>query len=1167
MAQIESKDIRLYESEKLNDAPDGGGRVTSREIESGKVNNIFQDISRVDHVNGSIELRKIFMGIRTQNNAPLLGAHMIISEPPKDPNVHALVFQTPRPDRETDMRADARDYLETYFVRSSQGVSRPMGLNLAGSKTLTLFQDERVNNDISSGDTIVLLNTTSGIEEYVKIQQLSTTMRTFTYLAANGSYSTFRGRVLQCQLPTPLTNSWDGGEVRPTGPENRNLVVYTTTITDAAQYRGVTKLAAPASRGDAVIHVDNVLAPLVPVATSETAIVDASPYRGSYEVVAAGEALQTVSAKISANSEIIYTPTPITPGTLLVTSGDSSWMDDGAGKLQLQEGSVNLAAEIDYPRGRIYFTGAGNIDVTAQYQPAGAMNRPTVTGTIDITQGTMGLVYTIDVSDVPVARGTFVVEYLSNGDWQELVDVGNGTLEGMGSGTIDYQSTAQINLEHEPDIDSKIVYSYVPAGAESLELVSGAVQYTAAEFQRVLVFPGPFEPGTVSVSINDGANVSTDDGSGQLTGDAGSGTIDYSRGRILLTPLNLPTDTVYTVTAQTGPRQSGTYEISVSGSQITINVGSSIEPKTLSIAIPVTREEQRKSSVSWGASDSYTSTSYTTLRLYDRGGTPSISGRPDAQITIDYQAGVIVVGGLLETYSVDKLAQRPAGLDKTTISVREEVRGLASASFMPNFDDYQEDTREIVINAASIQILDPEKRGELVPRSLVLNIDGDKYYEQSGKLITNWSAETGAGEEVGTIDMLTGTVSMRNLPGNPQSISIESLLLTRSVVAAENLNFVIQQRPIRHASFTANYQEVGSDVTRRVMSDQAGNIIDQNTDKQIGTIDFNTGIVSIDWSVVDAAVLLGTMRFNAINTVTLPLDPEIVGLNVQRLPIDGRVPIFKLGDTVVLNHTDTETISEPVAGQTITLERDHIAELHIYCGEDELSPEQYIVDLEAGTVEFSSSLELVDENDNPLTGTEWTAEHRIEHMSLATRVQLNGAITLQAASAHDFPEGSSVSSALLFGDLMADVANMFSQRTWQDNNPNWSDTPDSSGTTTARYDTINYPVEVDNYSAVTGRWAIIFRTPSTVDVVNEQLGVIETGLSISNNIAPINPTTEEPYFVLRREGWGAGWATGNVVRFNTVSALGPCWVARTVMPAQGITDADSFTLSPRGDSQ
>ena len=63
----------------------------------------------------------------------------------------------------------------------------------------------------------------------------------------------------------------------------------------------------------------------------------------------------------------------------------------------------------------------------------------------------------------------------------------------------------------------------------------------------------------------------------------------------------------------------------------------------------------------------------------------------------------------------------------------------------------------------------------------------------------------------------------------------------------------------------------------------------------------------------------------------------------------------------------------------------------------------------------------------------------------------------------------------------------------------------------------------------------------------------------------INPATGEPYFTLRATGWGGGWAAGNVLRFNTVGALFPVWVVRTIQQGPETVPNDSFTLLIRGD--
>jgi len=68
--------------------------------------------------------------------------------------------------------------------------------------------------------------------------------------------------------------------------------------------------------------------------------------------------------------------------------------------------------------------------------------------------------------------------------------------------------------------------------------------------------------------------------------------------------------------------------------------------------------------------------------------------------------------------------------------------------------------------------------------------------------------------------------------------------------------------------------------------------------------------------------------------------------------------------------------------------------------------------------------------------------------------------------------------------------------------------------------------------------------------------VIATGATTSD-LAPVNPRTNQPYFLMRKEGWGGGWSTNNVVRFNTVGGLAPVWMIRTTLPGtpEGATDS------------
>lgn len=63
----------------------------------GQLNNIFQDTSRLDRVTGRCSLRKVFMHVDTLNVDTLLGAHVILTDPPDDDYTYVSVFATGSP--------------------------------------------------------------------------------------------------------------------------------------------------------------------------------------------------------------------------------------------------------------------------------------------------------------------------------------------------------------------------------------------------------------------------------------------------------------------------------------------------------------------------------------------------------------------------------------------------------------------------------------------------------------------------------------------------------------------------------------------------------------------------------------------------------------------------------------------------------------------------------------------------------------------------------------------------------------------------------------------------------------------------------------------------------------------------------------------------------------
>ncbi|MEG0344556.1 MAG: hypothetical protein RR633_20390, partial [Acinetobacter sp.] len=80
----------------------------------------------------------------------------------------------------------------------------------------------------------------------------------------------------------------------------------------------------------------------------------------------------------------------------------------------------------------------------------------------------------------------------------------------------------------------------------------------------------------------------------------------------------------------------------------------------------------------------------------------------------------------------------------------------------------------------------------------------------------------------------------------------------------------------------------------------------------------------------------------------------------------------------------------------------------------------------------------------------------------------------------------------------------------------------------------------------------------------EYTGQIGTG-TINTDFYPINPITQSPYFTIKKEGWGSGWANGNVLRFNTIAANYPVWAIRTVKQSEPTHITDHFQIMLRGD--
>ena len=309
------------------------------------------------------------------------------------------------------------------------------------------------------------------------------------------------------------------------------------------------------------------------------------------------------------------------------------------------------------------------------------------------------------------------------------------------------------------------------------------------------------------------------------------------------------------------------------------------------------------------------------------------------------------------------------------------------------------------------------------------------------------------------------------------------------------------------------------------------------------------GVTSVVGSLSNGALSVvtgGVVRRFGITGTSNPLYPYSGEAQYQR------AYIFRVDDTIVVHHTGTIAAATYANGNTVNVGRTRIAEFRVF-GNDGLEVNVgFTGDKTTGILTFTDVSSYV----QPMTITS-----RIEDMTSIKSMTDAGGLKLNRALTHDFPSGSYVSSAVVWGDLQARTHIGFQQTSF---NGVFNDTQDGS-TPLADYNEGVNPITITNAGAIYERWAILFTGSTTFKVIGEQVGVVLNNGSTSTPTSPLNPATLVPYFTIPSAGWGAGWTAGNVYRFNTTATNKPLWLVRSVKPSDPYVGVDKVSIAVRGD--
>jgi len=90
---ITEDDVRFRASQRMTDFADGGGRMSTTVVVDGADNNVFDDITDVERLQGHLSLRKVFAAVLNAGNDAYRSAHVFLDDGPDDAAAWAYLFR------------------------------------------------------------------------------------------------------------------------------------------------------------------------------------------------------------------------------------------------------------------------------------------------------------------------------------------------------------------------------------------------------------------------------------------------------------------------------------------------------------------------------------------------------------------------------------------------------------------------------------------------------------------------------------------------------------------------------------------------------------------------------------------------------------------------------------------------------------------------------------------------------------------------------------------------------------------------------------------------------------------------------------------------------------------------------------------------------------------
>lgn len=1205
--KINRSDLQFFPSERLTDNDDGGGMPLGTPI-SGEANELFNPISSIARVNGAFFARLVYAGVQRIDDEPLIGSHMAITNPPTDSTVSYLLF---RATKFGELREEILKRIEAYSVGTIESRMTLLSTQSQYSKLIQAYQ--RPGEPLPLvGDVYCLRQNKAGFpkhEQYIQVTRVTSEDRTFTSKASNKD---FTRTVVKLEISSKLEADFIGADYPDESYIDNPCKIRETAIADAAQYYGIKPLAAAILKESMTIQVPSLMEKIVPTNQIETKLLDltaAGQRQTLFDAArtgADGIVTLAINKSHSAGSiSNIYLGNAAIPDSVVIATASGQVTDKG-GTLTLNDKAIGA---IDYGRGEAIIsdpTFSGYI-TSIKFRPAAAELRVADTARIDITVNNSGSSHSLTL-DPPPAVGSLIMSFMSQGRWYDLRDDGTGALRGAsaahGSGSINYVTgTASISTGELPDIGSAILLAW-STRARYFNRSGGTTKA-----KMLLQLSQDADPASISLAWDDGAaKTATADATGKITGDWTGAYNDATR-QIHIDAgvgFNHPAGVLdIAVSYSNGEKTALTFNAPLRDSfgKITVDLGDKpIKPNTFRLRWNLLIEDYEV--ITTGDIQTRSVDPYKTVRDDGNGNLLDETGINVG--TIDYAARKATFNPdttviIPKTkYSKTKIGEQIVGTSGTQQQYRNVYRNLfigfeyvpAGASMPIDesglvevwfYDTTAQTTTTEQLTSGDIEIdLLPKFAEVVAPSSLNLNWGGRTYFDKLGTIYTNLNTSNGSASVAGTMDYGTGRVILKDWDWSDGAAPvIVSLATSIDGNPVDAVTFRTPSSPIRPGSMQVRATAV--DGTKVNGKANFGGVI--ATPNMTGKVDAEYGVTDLQfgamvtaagneeeyWYTAEAVVdgmiwqpkhvFAETITYNADAYSYLPIDSTIVKIDTVRLPQDGRIPIFRRGDTIIIGNRLTDDIgSAHTGGQTVQLSRANVDRICVTDADDKpVNAELWDYDLDAGSITWKTPLDLSSYK-MPLS-----IMHAQEERNRILKADIDGTLTLIFPTKRDYALADTyVSSVLICGDLQVRVSVPFTQRNW---NNVWQDTPVGEQLLN-KLNLTDYPMVLTDDGAIKERWMIKMTGTSNFELYGETLGFVMRGDTLTD-LAPIRPATGKPYFTIPKEAFGADapWASQDIIRFNTWGTLLPTWVLCAVQPSDAApVGIDGFTQCLYGDT-